>query len=60
MIYEESEIRELLNCEHCLQSYDEHYEPKIFHCCHNKICFKCVHLTEQQVENNKYKCIACN
>ena len=51
MIYEESEIRELLNCEHCLQSYDEHYEPKILHCCHNKICFKCVHLTEQQVEN---------
>jgi len=60
MIYEESEITDLLNCDNCLKPYDESYPPRILPCCHKTICFKCVHLTEQKIKNNKYNCIACN
>jgi len=60
MIYEESEIKDLLKCEHCLQPYDEYYQPKMLHCCGKTICNTCVELIEKQIKNNKYKCIACS
>jgi len=60
MFYEQSEITELLNCEHCLQPYDEYYQPKILHCCGKTICNTCIRQIENQVQNNNYKCIACN
>jgi len=60
MIYEESEIKELLNCEHCYQPYGEYYSPRILPCCGKTICFVCDQLTENQIKHNKYKCIACN
>ena len=60
MIYEESEIKDILNCEHCFHVYDEYHPPRILLCCQKTICFKCVQLIERQAKNNKYKCISCN
>jgi hypothetical protein len=60
MIYEQSEITELLNCEHCTQPYDEYYPPRILPCCEKTICYKCVQLTQSKVKDNNFKCIACN
>ena len=59
MIYEESEIKDLLNCEHCVQPYGEYYPPRILLCCQKTMCYKCVQLIENQAKNNKYKCISC-
>jgi len=60
MIYEESEIKDLLKCEHCSRPYDEYDTPKMLPCCGKTICNTCLQLTEEQVNNNKFKCIACN
>jgi len=60
MIYDETEIKDLLKCEHCSQPYDEYYAPKILPCCGKTICNSCIHLTEKQVKKNKFKCIVCN
>ena len=60
MIYEESEIKDILNCEHCFQPYGEYYPPRILLCCQKTMCYKCVQLIENQAKNNKYKCISCN
>ena len=59
MIYEQSEITELLNCELCLKPYDIYYEPKMLPCCGKTICNTCVTLIEKQVKENKFICIAC-
>jgi hypothetical protein len=60
MIYEQSEITELLNCEHCSHPYDEYYPPRILPCCEKTICYKCVQITQSKVKDNIFKCIACN
>jgi hypothetical protein len=58
MTYEESEIKELLKCEHCSQSYGDYYPPNILSCCGKTVCNMCIRQIEKQVKNNKYKCIA--
>ena len=60
MMYAESEIKDLLNCENCVQPYGEYYPPRILPCCQKTMCYKCVQLIENQAKNNKYKCISCN
>ena len=50
MIYEQSEIKELLHCEHCSQSYGDYYQPKILSCCGKTIYGTCVQLIENQVK----------
>ncbi len=59
MIYEQSEITDVLNCEHCYQPYGEYYPPRILPCCGKTICYVCVQLTENQIKHNKYKCFIC-
>ena len=60
MIYEETEIIDLLKCENCFEAYDEYYPPRILPCCEKTICYKCVQKTDKQVKNNKFRCILCN
>jgi hypothetical protein len=60
MLYDQSEIVELLNCEHCSQPYDQYYQPRILPCCDKTICSTCVKLIQKQLKDNKFKCIACN
>ena len=59
MFYEQSEIADLLKCEHCAQPYDEYYPPRILPCCGITICFKCVQIIQTGTKDNKYKCISC-
>jgi hypothetical protein len=60
MIYEVSQIIELLTCENCSQPFDEYYPPRMLPCCGKTICYTCVQLTKKQVKNNEFKCIVCN
>ena len=60
MFYEQSDITEVLSCEHCLQAYDAYFSPKILPCCTKTVCNTCIQLIEKQVKENKYKCICCN
>ena len=59
MFYEESEITNVLKCEHCIKPYGEYYPPRILPCCGKTICYSCVESIEKQVKNNRFKCIAC-
>ena len=60
MFYEPSEIKDVLNCEHCFQPYGEYHPPRILPCCAKTICYKCIQLVGKQVVGNKFKCIICN
>jgi hypothetical protein len=60
MFYEQSEIEDLLNCEHCSEPLEEHYHSIILPCCDKTICNTCVQQIEKQAKENKFKCIACN
>jgi len=60
MIYEESEIIELLKCEHCIQPYDGYYDPRMLHCCGKTVCNTCVQLALKRAEKSRFKWIACN
>jgi hypothetical protein len=60
MFYEQSEIIDVLNCEHCYQPYGEFYPPRILPCCSKTICYNCIKLIENQTKLKKFKCIACN
>ena len=60
MFYEQSDIADLLRCEHCKQFYDEYEPPKILPCCEKTICGKCVEIVQKNIKNNKFKCISCN
>jgi hypothetical protein len=55
MLFEQSEIIDLLKCENCSQQYDV---PRILPCCDKTICNTCVQLIEKQ-SKNKFKCIVC-
>ena len=56
----QSEIEDLLNCEHCFEPFEEHYQPIILPCCDKTICNTCVQQIEKQAKENKFECIACN
>ena len=58
--YEPSEIADLLNCEHCLQSYGQYYPPRILPCCAKTICDTCAHQIQRQIKENKFKCSVCS
>ncbi len=61
MFYETSFISNLLKCQHCSQSYDQFYKPRILSCCGNSICDTCIESLEKNVIkcHKKYKCVLC-
>ena len=59
MFYEQSEIEDLLKCEHCTQPYYEYYPPRTLPCCEKTICYKCIQTIQNSVKDSKFKCISC-
>ena len=59
MFFDQSEIIDLLNCENCFQQYDEYYPPRMMPCCGKTICNTCIEKTNNQLNENKFKCIVC-
>ena len=52
MVHEQTEAEDLLNCECCLQLYDENSPLGILPCCGKTICNTCVQLKTKQTKDN--------
>ena len=53
MFYEQSVINKLLKCQHCNQSYEEYFSPRILPCCSKTICQHCVRFMARKSLENK-------
>ncbi len=54
MIYERSQLLDLLSCQHCLQPYAENHSPRILACCGKTICNQCIDLATKNTQ-----CVVC-